>query len=111
MINRLPRIVANRMTGFPLCWLLPSCCGPAILRLRSFSARTRSTYARMSNNAFPMWAGLAVDNTAEAPPPAHPPPTWLWQKFPKFVLEFILMSPLATAGIFRKAQITDIHSV
>jgi hypothetical protein len=36
---------------------------------------------------------------------------FLWQKFPKFVLGFILISLLATLGVFNKAQITDLANL
>jgi uncharacterized membrane protein YadS len=36
---------------------------------------------------------------------------FLWQKFPKFVLGFLLISALATAGIFSKVQITDLANL
>lgn len=36
---------------------------------------------------------------------------FLWQKFPKFVLGFLLLSALATAGVFSKAQLTDLGNL
>jgi uncharacterized membrane protein YadS len=35
----------------------------------------------------------------------------VWDKFPKFVLGFLLVSVLATAGFFDKAQITTIGNL
>jgi len=107
----------------------------------------------LSDHAFGLWAGLAVDNTAEATAAgalysdaagkfavlakttrnatigfvvlayavywarksraheiAHKG-AFLWQKFPKFVLGFLLISTLATLGAFSKAQITDIANL
>jgi uncharacterized membrane protein YadS len=100
-----------------------------------------------------MWAGLAVDNTAEATAAGalysdaagkfavlakttrnatigfvvlayalywakkHQAKdiaskgAFLWQKFPKFVLGFVLISLLATIGLFNKAQITDLANL
>ena len=36
---------------------------------------------------------------------------YLWKKFPKFVLGFILISLAATLGLFSKAQVTDIANL
>ena len=36
---------------------------------------------------------------------------FLWQKFPKFVLGFLLISLLATAGAFTKAQTADLANL
>jgi uncharacterized integral membrane protein (TIGR00698 family) len=36
---------------------------------------------------------------------------FLWQKFPKFVLGFLLISTLATVGVFNKAQIADLANL
>jgi uncharacterized membrane protein YadS len=36
---------------------------------------------------------------------------FLWQKFPKFVLGFLLLSLLATLGVFAKPQITDLANL
>ncbi|MEI9972350.1 MAG: putative sulfate exporter family transporter [Ignavibacteriota bacterium] len=36
---------------------------------------------------------------------------FLWQKFPKFVLGFLVISALATAGVFTKAQSGDIANL
>ena len=100
-----------------------------------------------------MWAGLAVDNTAEATAAGalysdaaakfavlaktarnatigfvvlgyaiywsrksqadrvHHKAAFLWQKFPKFVLGFLLVSGLATAGVFTKAQTANIANL
>lgn len=101
----------------------------------------------MSDRAFGLWAGLGVDNTAEATAAGAlfsdaagkfavlaktarnatigfvvlgyatywarksqaraiaNKGAFLWQKFPKFVLGFILISALATAGLFSKSEI------
>jgi uncharacterized membrane protein YadS len=37
--------------------------------------------------------------------------TFLWQKFPKFVLGFVVMSALATAGAFTSAQVIDLANL
>jgi uncharacterized integral membrane protein (TIGR00698 family) len=107
----------------------------------------------MSDNAFGMWAGLAVDNTAEATAAGalysdaagkfavlakttrnatigfvvlayalywarkrqakeiSNKGAFLWQKFPKFVLGFLVISLLATLNVFNKAQLTDIANL
>jgi len=107
----------------------------------------------MSDHAFGLWVGLAVDNTAEA---AAAGAIWsdeagkvavlakttrnamigfvvlgfaiywatrgqaerienkalfLWNKFPKFVLGFLLVSLLATFGAFTKEQTADIANL
>jgi uncharacterized membrane protein YadS len=36
---------------------------------------------------------------------------FLWQKFPKFVLGFVVMSGLASAGVFAKTQVTDLANL
>lgn len=103
-------------------------------------------YLHMSDHAYGIWAGLAVDNTAEATAAgalysdaaaklavltktcrnaligfvvlayaiywaskgqAHTvtnKAAFLWQKFPKFILGFLLISFLATLGFFTKDQ-------
>jgi len=103
-------------------------------------------YLHLSDHAYGVWAGLAVDNTAEATAAgalysdaaaklavltktcrnaligfivlayaiywagrgqAHAvthKTAFLWQKFPKFVLGFLLISLLATVGFFTKDQ-------
>lgn len=107
----------------------------------------------MGDQAFGMWAGLAVDNTAEATAAgalysdaagkfavlakttrnatigfvvlayalywarkhqAHQitnKAAFLWQKFPKFVLGFVLISLAATVGFFTKPQANDIANL
>lgn len=107
----------------------------------------------MSDHAFGLWAGLAVDNTAEAVAAGamysdaagkfavlaktarnatigfvvlgyaifwarksgsagigHKG-SFLWQKFPKFVLGFLATSTLATVGFFSKPQLGDIANL
>ncbi|PYR51256.1 MAG: putative sulfate exporter family transporter [Acidobacteria bacterium] len=107
----------------------------------------------MSDHAYGLWAGLAVDNTAEAAAAgalysdaagkfavlakttrnatigfvvlgyalywvrrnqahaiAHKG-AFLWQKFPKFVLGFLVISGLATAGAFTGAQAADLANL
>lgn len=107
----------------------------------------------MSDHAFGLWAGLAVDNTAEATAAgalysdaagklavlaktarnatigfvvlgyalywAHKAQAaairnkgaFLWQKFPKFVLGFLLISLLTTIGYFSKGQVADLANL
>jgi uncharacterized membrane protein YadS len=36
---------------------------------------------------------------------------FLWQKFPKFVLGFLLISALATVGVFSKPQLTSLGNL
>jgi uncharacterized integral membrane protein (TIGR00698 family) len=128
----------------------------AILALGAFSLFAFPAIGHalgMSNGAFGMWAGLAVDNTAEATAAGalysdaagkfavlakttrnatigfvvlayalywakkHQAKdivskgAFLWQKFPKFVLGFVLISLLATIGLFNKAQMTDLANL
>src|SRR5215471_5536146 len=107
----------------------------------------------MSDQAYGLWAGLAVDNTAEATAAGalysdaaaktavlakttrnatigfvvlgyalywarkggaarvtHRG-AFLWEKFPKFVLGFLLISLAATLGVFNKAQLADIANL
>jgi uncharacterized integral membrane protein (TIGR00698 family) len=107
----------------------------------------------MSNHAYGLWSGLAVDNTAEAvaagalysdaagkiavlaktarnamigfvvlgyavywaskgqAQTVQNKALFLWQKFPKFVLGFLLISILATAGVFNKEQIGSLGNL
>src|SRR5437764_4753590 len=107
----------------------------------------------MSDHAYGLWVGLAVDNTAEATAAGalysdaagrfavlakttrnatigfvvlgyalywvrkggaadvEHKAAFLWQKFPKFVLGFLLISGVATAGAFTKAQAADIANL
>ena len=107
----------------------------------------------MSNHAYGLWSGLAVDNTAEAVAAGalysdaagkiavlaktarnamigfvvlgyaiywssrgqaqnvQHKAKFLWQKFPKFVLGFLLISLLATIGVFSKEQIGSLGNL
>jgi len=107
----------------------------------------------LSDHAFGLWVGLAVDNTAEATAAGAlysdaagkiavlaktarnatigfvvlgyalywarkaqvkevtNKAAFLWQKFPKFVLGFLLVSMLATAGIFSKPQTASLANL
>jgi uncharacterized integral membrane protein (TIGR00698 family) len=107
----------------------------------------------MSDHAYGLWAGLAVDNTAEATAAGalysdaagkvavvaktcrnaligfivlgyaiywaqrgqaaevKDKGAFLWQKFPKFVLGFLLISLLATIGVFTKPQLTALGNL
>ncbi len=107
----------------------------------------------LSDKAYGLWAGLAVDNTAEATAAGAlysdaagkfavlakttrnaligfivlgyaiywasrgqaqtvgNKAAFLWQKFPKFVLGFLLISLLATIGFFTKAQIGSLANL
>src|SRR2546423_11844462 len=107
----------------------------------------------MSDHAFGLWAGLAIDNTAEATAAGalwsdeagkvavlakttrnatigfvvlgyaiywatkgeaqviENKAAFLWNKFPKFVLGFIVVSLLATFGSFTKEQAADIANL
>jgi uncharacterized integral membrane protein (TIGR00698 family) len=107
----------------------------------------------LSDKAYGLWAGLAVDNTAEATAAGAiyskaagdvavvakttrnaligfivlgyaiywasrgqaqtvgNKVAFLWQKFPKFVLGFLLISLLATVGFFTKAQIGSLANL
>jgi len=107
----------------------------------------------LSDKAYGLWAGLAVDNTAEATAAGAlysdaagkvavlaktsrnaligfivlgyalywasrgeakavgNKAQFLWRKFPKFVLGFLLISLLATVGFFTKAQLTSLANL
>jgi uncharacterized integral membrane protein (TIGR00698 family) len=107
----------------------------------------------MSDWAYGLWVGLAVDNTAEATAAGAlysdaagkfavlaktarnatigfvvlgyalywvrrggaagvtNKAAFLWQKFPKFVLGFLLISALATAGVFTGTESTDLANL
>jgi len=110
-------------------------------------------WLHLSDRAYGMWAGLAVDNTAEATAAGAlysdaaaklavltktcrnaligfivlgyaiywasrgqaqnvtNKAAFLWQKFPKFVLGFLLVSLLATIGFFTKDQNTNLANL
>ena len=107
----------------------------------------------MSDHAYGLWVGLAVDNTAEATAAGAlysdaagrlavlaktarnatigfvvlgyalywvrqrqgrdigNKAAFLWRSFPKFVLGFIVISTLATAGFFTRSQLTDLANL
>lgn len=107
----------------------------------------------MSDHAYGLWVGLAVDNTAEATAAGAlysdaagrfavlakttrnatigfvvlgyalywirreggavvaNKGAFLWEKFPKFVLGFLVISALATSGFFAPAQVTDLANL
>jgi uncharacterized integral membrane protein (TIGR00698 family) len=107
----------------------------------------------MSDHAYGLWVGLAVDNTAEATAAGAlysdaagrfavlakttrnatigfvvlgyalywirkdegrqvaSKTAFLWEKFPKFVLGFLVISSLATTGAFTGAQVTDLANL
>src|SRR5580700_3044886 len=110
-------------------------------------------FLHLSDRAYGLWAGLAVDNTAEATAAGalysdaagkvavlaktcrnaligfivlgyaiywaqrgqaaevKNKGAFLWQKFPKFVLGFLLISLLATIGVFTKPQLTALGNL
>src|ERR1700751_1233078 len=110
-------------------------------------------FLHMSDHAYGLWAGLAVDNTAEATAAGalysdaaaklavlatttrtamlgfvvlayaiywasqgqaktvKNKAAFLWQKFPKFVLGFLLISVLATYHFFNKEQVTALANL
>src|SRR6202045_2104239 len=110
-------------------------------------------WLHLSDHAYGLWAGLAVDNTAEATAPGAlysdaagklavlakttrnamigfvvlayaiywasqgqaktvaNKAAFLWQKFPKFVLGFLLISLLATWGAFSSEQISSLANL
>jgi len=128
----------------------------AILALGAFSLFAFPAIGHelgMGDQAFGLWAGLAVDNTAEAAAAGAlysdaagkfavlaktarnatigfvvlayayywarkaqasaivNKAGFLWAKFPKFVLGFLLISTLTTVGFFSKSQIADIANL
>jgi uncharacterized integral membrane protein (TIGR00698 family) len=128
----------------------------AILALGAFGLFAYPVIGRllgMSDQAFGLWAGLAVDNTAEATAAGalyseaagkvavltkttrnatigfvvlgfalywagrgqarrvERKASFLWQRFPKFVLGFLLVSALATAGAFSAPQLQSLGNL
>jgi uncharacterized integral membrane protein (TIGR00698 family) len=118
-----------------------------------FAFPTIGHLLHMGQQAYGMWAGLAVDNTAESlltgslfgdeagrwavlaktarssfigfvvlgyaiywssrglAPNVQHKGLFLWQKFPKFILGFIAISILATAGFFTKGQLASLSNL
>jgi uncharacterized integral membrane protein (TIGR00698 family) len=110
-------------------------------------------WLHMSDHAYGLWTGLAVDNTAEATAAGalysdaagkfavlaktcrnatigfvvlgyaiywaskgqaaevENKAAFLWRKFPKFILGFLLISLLATVGFFTKPQLTAVANL
>src|SRR5579871_991121 len=128
----------------------------AVLALGAFALFTFPLIGHllgMSDQAYGLWAGLGVDNTAEATAAGAlysdaaakiavltkttrnaligfvvlgyaiywasqgqakvvtNKAAFLWQKFPKFVLGFLLVSLLATVGFFDKGQIASLANL
>ena len=128
----------------------------AILALGAFSLFAFPAIGHslgLSDHAYGLWVGLAVDNTAEATAAGAlysdaaakfavlakttrnatigfvvlfyalywarksgknmtgSKAAFLWNKFPKFVLGFIVLSLLATFGVFSKGQMTDLANL
>ena len=128
----------------------------AILALGAFALFTFPVighYLHLGDRAYGIWAGLAVDNTAEATAAGalysdaagklavlvkstrnamigfvvlgyalywsrkeHTvgvgnKAAFLWKKFPKFVLGFLFISALATAGVFAKPQLGSLANL
>ncbi len=128
----------------------------AILSLGALSLFTfplLGHWLHLSDYGFGLWAGLAVDNTAEATAAGalfsdaagkiavlaktarnatigfvvlgyaiywasrsrssaiQNKGAFLWQKFPKFVLGFLILSACATAGLFTKPQLLSIANL
>jgi uncharacterized integral membrane protein (TIGR00698 family) len=128
----------------------------AILALGAFSLFAFPAIGHalgLSDHAFGLWAGLAVDNTAEATAAGAlysdaaakfavlakttrnatigfvvlgyalfwarksqkdlvgNKAAFLWNKFPKFVLGFLIISLAATLGVFSKAQAADVANL
>ncbi|MBT9333252.1 YeiH family protein [Paracidobacterium acidisoli] len=133
-----------------------SCAIAAILALGALALFTFPFIGHalhMTDQAYGMWAGLAVDNTAESvvtgalysdtagniavlsktarssfigfvvlgyaiywasqsqAPKVQNKVVFLWQKFPKFILAFLLLSLLATLHAFSRAQITSLSNL
>ena len=129
---------------------------PAILALGAFGLFAYPAighFLHMSEHAFGVWAGLAVDNTAEAAAAGaiysdaagkvavltkstrnamigfvvlgyaiywaskgqaktvEGKASFLWQKFPKFVLGFLFVSLLATLQVFDKTQVNSLANL
>src|ERR1700751_4873315 len=129
---------------------------PAILALGALSLFVFPLVAHalhLSDHAYGLWAGLAVDNTAEATAAGalysdaagkiavlaktcrnaligfivlgyaiywaqkgqaaevQNKGAFLWRKFPKFVLGFLLISLLATVGFFTKPQLAAVGNL
>jgi uncharacterized integral membrane protein (TIGR00698 family) len=133
-----------------------SCAIAAILTLGALALFTFPAIGHMlhmSDQAYGMWAGLAVDNTAESvvtgslysekagtitvlakttrsafigfvllgyaiywasksqAPEVQNKAAFLWQKFPKFILGFLLLSLVATIHVFSKSQIASLSNL
>jgi len=133
-----------------------SCAIAAILTLGALALFTFPAIGHMlhmSDQTYGMWAGLAVDNTAESvvtgalysekagsitvlaktarsaflgfvllgyaiywasqsqAPEITNKAVFLWQKFPKFILGFLLLSVVATVHVFSTSQISSLSNL
>jgi uncharacterized membrane protein YadS len=149
-----PKLTSLLAVGSSICGV--SAIIAAILALGAISLFTFPLIGHslhLSDKAYGLWAGLAVDNTAEATAAGAlysdaagkvavlaktsrnaligfvvlayaiywasrgqaqtigNKAQFLWQKFPKFVLGFLLISLLATLRIFTKPQLTSIANL
>ena len=149
-----PKLASLLAVGSSICGV--SAIIAAILALGALALFTFPLIGHwlgMSDHAYGMWSGLAVDNTAEATAAGalfsdaagkiavlakttrnamigfvvlgyaiywasagqartiSNKGSFLWQKFPKFVLGFLLISLLATAQVFNKDQLTSLANL
>ena len=166
-----PKLISLLAIGSSICGVSPIIAGQgaieaddddatfaiaAILALGAFGLFAYPAIGHllhMSDRAFGVWAGLAVDNTAEAAAAGaifsdaagkvavltkstrnatigfvvlayalywasrgqaqtvKNKAAFVWQKFPKFVLGFLIVSLLATVGAFSGPQVADIANL
>ena len=139
----------TQMTGYMESLTDPSYYGQILM----FTFPLIGHALHLTDHAYGVWAGLAVDNTAEATAAGalysdaaaklavltkttrnaligfvvlayaiywasrgqaqnvKNKAAFLWQKFPKFVLGFLLISLLATVGFFTKGQNTSLANL
>jgi uncharacterized membrane protein YadS len=58
-----------------------------------------------------VWWALGANGGNKAPNAQRPGARVIWDRFPKFVLGFILISILASVGLFSKAQLADLTAL
>lgn len=83
--------------------------------IHSEAAMKVASIVKMSQNALIGVAAFLLASywaiVVERKPGERPSARVIWERFPKFVLGFILVSILASAGLFNKAQLANLNAL